>query len=114
MNKEVRRDVFARANGRCECGCRRPIDFEYGRLDHFFGRAKAEETVVNCWALAPPCDDAKTRNSPSATHWLHKFVVHCALATLSDPQETRAYFEAMDRAMTKLAVLRQKLGETSL
>lgn len=73
MNKEIRRQVFERAAGRCECGCGRAITPDSGHLDHFFGRAKAPETVENCWALHPICDEAKTSNRPNATYWAVRF-----------------------------------------
>lgn len=89
MNKAVRRLVFARANGRCECGCLRFITEETGRLDHFWGRAKAEETVETCWALSVACDEAKTANRPTSMHWNLKFLIHCAIHGY-ERSETRA------------------------
>lgn len=73
--KQLRGDVFARADGACE-GCGRFITEESGRLDHFFGRAKVEEALPNCWALCLTCDVAKTANEPTAAFWLVAFVAH--------------------------------------
>lgn len=41
-----------------------------------FGRAKALESVANCWMLLPACHFAKTRNSPDAATWLRRFIEH--------------------------------------
>lgn len=97
MNRKVRAAVVARAGESCEacfrwCG-------EAGHLDHQFGRAKAEETEANCWLLCPTCDDDKTNNRPDAATWLQKFALHASL---------HGFKEAAERAMTKLAVLKQK------
>lgn len=77
MNKLVREQVFARAAGVCECGCAQPLG--EGELDHFFGRAKADETVAACWALRRDCHRAKTDNRPSAVQWLLKFIRHSGI-----------------------------------
>lgn len=77
MDKSVRRAVFERSAGHCECGCGRFIDFESGRADHFFGRAKADEKPETVWFLSMHCDHMKTVNSPNATHWLVRFTLHC-------------------------------------
>lgn len=105
MDKQVRQEVFERARGKCECRCGRTIDEETGRLDHFFGRAKAEESVANCWALHLECDETKTLNRPSAAHWLKSFVKH--LCRHVDSWDD-SYFSALDKAMAKLASLQVK------
>lgn len=74
--KKLRALVFARACSRCECGCKRFISEETGRLDHFFGRGKVPEALSNCWALHLECDEAKTRNVPSGAHWARRFGYH--------------------------------------
>lgn len=74
MNQDVRRLVFSRSRGKCEC-CGLPMSA--GELDHFFGRAKAPETVETCWALRSSCHYAKTNNSPTKSTWLLKFIAHC-------------------------------------
>ena len=76
MNATVRAQVFARAEGLCECGCGEPLG-DSGHLDHFFGRAKAPENERTCWALHWRCDHLKTTNTPSAAAWLRKFIAHC-------------------------------------
>lgn len=73
--KRLRRTVFARADGACEC-CGRWITEDSGHLDHFFGRAKVPEAVSNCWALCLTCDVAKTANEPTAAFWLVAFIAH--------------------------------------
>lgn len=99
MNKDIRRAVFARAAGFCECGCGKAVTEETGHLDHFFGRAKAEEAVSNCWALTPEHDHARTVNEPSASYWLVRFVRHAA---------KHGYKSEEDRALTKLEALAVK------
>lgn len=76
MNKEVREDVFRRAENLCECGCGRGITEATGHLDHFWGRAKAPEDVTTCWALHPECDAKKTTNKPTRREWLEKWARH--------------------------------------
>lgn len=97
MNAAVRAAVVTRADGRCECGCGAPVP--PGEVDHFFGRAKSEESVANCWLLTPACHFAKTRNSPSARAWLVKFRAHA---------ELHGYLEAQIRAESKDAWLKAK------
>lgn len=81
--KRLRAAVFARADGNCEGPCGGYVSEETGHLDHFFGRAKAEETLENCWALCVTCDDNKTNNRPfrlGSTHgaadWCDCFYEH--------------------------------------
>ncbi len=68
MDAKVYAAVSARENGRCACGCGQRIS--PGHADHFFGRAKAEETEFNVWLLHPLCDLRKTQNKPTAGYWL--------------------------------------------
>lgn len=75
MDAEVHRQVLIRCRGLCECGCGRKLP--PGELDHFFGRAKAEETVENVWALSVQCHFEKTRNHPTASTWFLRFIKHC-------------------------------------
>lgn len=106
MDKQVRNDVFARAIGFCESPiCGRSISTESGHLDHFFGRAKAEETIENCWALCVTCDNAKTGSKPDAMHWLRLFVRH--LARHLQRGDFR-YQAPLERTFTKMAVLLAK------
>lgn len=97
--KRLRAAVFARAKELCECGCGRYVNAEEGRLDHFFGRAKAKESESNCWALTVFCDERKTRNEPSAAYWLKKFIAHA----------DKYFFAAeSERAFGKLVALQAK------
>jgi hypothetical protein len=96
--KRVRAAVFARADGACEA-CGKFVSPETGHLDHFFGRAKAVESLENCWALCVPCDDAKTRNAPTAAIWLAAFINHA---------DRYGYTAAIERAFAKLQVLQAK------
>ena len=97
MNRSVRAAVMERAGGFCE-SCFRFVG-EDGHADHFFGRAKAEETEPNVWCLCLSCDDDKTHNRPSAAVWMERFTLHASL---------HGHKEAAERAQVKLAVLKQK------
>lgn len=66
--KKIRAAVFKRASNCCE-NCGQWVTEESGHLDHMLGRAKAPESVENCWALCVRCDTARTANDPSGTHW---------------------------------------------
>lgn len=76
--------------------------------DHFFGRAKAEETIATVWLIGENHHRDKTDNNPSAVEWAEKFVIHLALCISRDWENRTPYFEAMDRAMSKRAVQIQK------
>lgn len=102
MNKTVRAAVFARAANRCECGCGRHISEETGHLDHFFGRAKAQESVESCWALSVECDARKTGNAPNATYWLVSFALH-ALKHGFIAEANRALGKTLNLAVKGLA-----------
>lgn len=93
---EIRSAAFARSRNFCECGCRRYITEESGRLDHFFGRAKAAQSIENCWALHLLCDVQKTHNQPKASLWLEKFIAHC---------QRYGYAKEEERALAKLQAL---------
>lgn len=96
--KRLRAQVFLRAEDKCEA-CGRYIDEASGRLDHFFGRAKAAQAPSNCWALCVDCDTRKTVNAPSAAWWLGQFILHA----------TRYGFTAeAERAGAKLQTLQAK------
>jgi hypothetical protein len=74
----IRAEVFARAENQCEAHlpggrCRGPA----AHLDHFWGRAKAPQTIFNCWALCVICDREKTHNRPDADFWVVSFSDHC-------------------------------------
>ena len=71
------RRLSARARGRCEC-CSRPFapGVAAATLDHFFGRARAEESAATCWLLRADCHRAKTDNAPSAREWHERWIRH--------------------------------------
>lgn len=101
LNAKVREAVFARAKNRCEAGgCRRTAK----SLDHFFGRAKATETVENCWALCRDHDSLKTLNQPSGHEWCWKFKAHC---------ERHGYAETAKQAKQKAEWLIARRGTTA-
>jgi hypothetical protein len=94
------RRLVERARGRCECGvCGRSIP--PGIADHFFGRAKAEESEATVWMLHTTCDYAKTRNSPDASHWFRLFAAHC---------DRYGYFDAAKRARARLDFVDTRRG----
>ena len=73
--QRIRVAVFHRSNGWCECGCGDRLPFEW-EMDHFFGRAKVEQSKENCWALTGACHYSKTRNYPSGITWAKRFETH--------------------------------------
>ncbi len=76
--KSVRAIVFARAGGKCECGCGQALKaFDPGDLDHFWGRGKAPQSVENCWLLTRQCHRQKTDWYPCRQDWLLAFARHC-------------------------------------
>ena len=99
---KLRKAVFQRATTRgvcrCEC-CWRTITEESGRLDHFFGRAKAEQAISNCWALCLVCDVAKTTNTPTAAYWLSRFI---------SMARRHGYAAEMARAADRLALVQAR------
>lgn len=107
MTPELYQQAITRAAGVCECGCKRHLR---GReVDHFFGRAKAEETLANVWVLHPDCHYAKTNNSPHRRHWLLKFIAHCGRqidrldgGDLRQQEVRHGYAQAAVRAQAKL------------
>ncbi len=82
--------LVERARYACEVCC---IRLPPGECDHFFGRAKAEETEATCWMLCPQCHFAKTRCYPDASAWLRKFAEHC---------DRHGYIESAERARARL------------
>jgi 5-methylcytosine-specific restriction endonuclease McrA len=93
----LRREVFARAAGKCEACCK-PLG-DSGQMDHQWGRAKAPQSASNCWALCLPCHDGKTNNRPAAAFWIRRFQVHC---------RKYGFTVELSRADARLAVLAQK------
>jgi hypothetical protein len=102
MSPDLYHLLAARCRGRCEA-CRADL-FSTGReVDHFFGRAKAEEVESTCWALCPRCHYQKTRNHPDSSHWLRLFIAHCV---------RWGYVESAQRADARLVFVdtRRELG----
>lgn len=103
--------MFRRAGGFCEARCGTRIDeVRFGHLDHFFGRGKVPESYENCWALCPKCDELKTLNKPDAQTHLRAFLNHACRYYVSarSLDDEDLWLEVIDRALIKLAVLRQK------
>lgn len=74
---EKYRQVEARADGRCECGCGLVFTSMHPpELDHFWGRGKGPQSASNTWMLTSLCHKAKTSNRPSAAYWLRLFIHH--------------------------------------
>lgn len=95
--KRVRRAVCERAGGNCEaCGAWIGEAGEEGQADHYFGRAKAEETVATVWIICPGCHSRKTLNTPDAAFWIRAFVAHC---------ERHGFTAERELALTKLSTL---------
>lgn len=102
MKPSIAESVLSRADGHCECGC----GFWFGvelrantTLDHFFGRARAKDSIDSIWALRADCHADKTANRPDAATWLKRFLVHC---------EKHGYRSSYDRAFKRLAFVEQR------
>lgn len=91
MDVELRRRLLIRCKGHCECGCGRKVP--PGEVDHYFGRAKAEETEATCWVLSVQCHFEKTRNHPSNAEWQRRFIEHA---------RRLGFFESVKRAEARL------------
>jgi hypothetical protein len=113
--QKIRDACFARAKGKCECGCGEAVGDDFrnsvypearGELDHMFGRGKGRlpQSVETCWVLRPDCHVAKTRNRPDAATWWRKFLAHIqrqthgAFGRAMTPEWRRAWAEAEKRA----------------
>lgn len=93
--RKIRAEVFERADNACEA-CGQWVTPETGHLDHMLGRAKAPESVANCWALCVPCDVKRTVNEPSAAHWYARMARHCDRHGYAEVAETlRAKIQAL-------------------
>lgn len=90
MTPELYQQLITRAAGKCEC-CGRSLNAR--EVDHFFSRAKAEESMETCWVLHPDCHFAKTTNVPSSAQWLLRFIAHCG---------RHGYVQAATRAQARL------------
>lgn len=103
MNKATYAAAMERAGGRCENhNCRDYFDESLeGRatVDHFFGRAKADDTPENCWVLCWFCHESKGTSKPNAAFWLRRFIEFCA---------KHHYADAEQRAMKRLEWVHQK------
>lgn len=77
----LRHEVLKRGGERCEnpdCGA--DLHVAGFVFDHWLGgsgRRKAEERLATCWCLCLACNDARTKNLPSADHWNRRFERHC-------------------------------------
>lgn len=99
MTPAVNDAVVKRCAGKCECGCGASVP--PGERDHFFGRAKADETEATVWVLTPRCHYQKTQNFPDAGTWLLRFMRHCL---------THGYVDSYKRAAETLAWKASKKG----
>ena len=99
LRNEVREAAMVRAGGHCEA-CDGPF-LSLPEMDHFWGRAKAEETLETVWMLDRWCHIQKTRNFPSAREWLVRFVRHC---------EHHGYTAEAEKARKRLAFVEARGG----
>lgn len=100
--QKLRAAVCRRAEGKCEqCKAWVGENGESGHLDHFFGRAKAAESVETCWLLCVRCDHNKTNNSPRAEEWLRAFARHC---------RRHGFTAEAERAESRLVFVRARAG----
>jgi len=115
MDAVLHQALLVRCRGHCECHCGAKVP--PGEVDHFFGRAKAEESEATCWVLSVRCHYAKTRNSPDASTWFRRFAAHCDARAdelkFNNPAR-RAYEDAANRARARLDFVdtRRALGST--
>lgn len=99
---EIREAVMNRARGNCEA-CGRPCsEVSPLEMDHFFGRAKTQQTTMNCWALCHGCHLDKTNNHPSSAWWLSRFYGHA---------EWHGYWDVAKRAKRRLAFVNARGGK---
>ena len=99
MDKDVRAAVVNRADGCCEA-CGRGVG-ENGEFDHYFSRREADH-VSTGWYLCRECHFRRTRNEPSAQHWIRRFMEHC---------KKFGFEVSHQRAAARLAVQVLKWGE---
>lgn len=108
MTPQLYRRLVERCRGTCECGCGTRVP--PGEADHFFSRAKAEETEATCWILTVKCHYAKTRNHPNNAEWQRKFIEHSRRHGYAESQrraEARLHFvETRGTLGTALGALR--------
>lgn len=64
-----------RAKGKCEC-CGTPLELFGAEADHFWGRAKAKESLETVWLLSRDCHWQKTQNVMGRAYWLEAFLKH--------------------------------------
>ena len=108
MKPAIAQSVLSRANGHCEaCGGQFGL-FEWTpEIDHFFSRARADETEETLWVLHRACHRDKTDGKPSAGEWLKLFLEHCA---------RHGYRSSYERAFKRLGIVeaREKFAKASL
>lgn len=108
MNKEIREAVFERAQYTCEACKAAPAT----ELDHFRGRAKAPESVANCWALCRPCHRNKTDNVGGRIEWLSIYARHCDTNRVLVEEPLRgAYLAEKKWALDEIAWVIAKKGK---
>lgn len=92
--------LMARADGKCEACTDGFSIHEPATLDHFWGRAKAKQSVQNCWLLhGASCHRKKTDSIPSRETWLADFGAHC---------EFHGYGSEVAKVANALAFVRTK------
>lgn len=73
--KRIRKAIWERSGGFCECGCGSELTFQTGEMDHIRGRIREAQKVSNCWFLIPPHHRQRTDNYPSAAAWWWRVAV---------------------------------------
>jgi hypothetical protein len=101
VTPELHAQLTTRCRGRCECQCGARVP--PGEIDHFFSRSKAAEGTDTCWVLSVRCHYEKTRNHPTSSEWLRRFIEHC---------KRHGYTESQQRAEARLQFVdtRRQLG----
>ncbi len=95
--KDIRAAVMLRAGNRCE-GCFFVTFIGPSlEMDHFFPKARTQQTVRNCWALCHSCHRMKTDNRPGAAFWLEAFIAHATRNDyLAEARTARSRLQALE------------------
>jgi hypothetical protein len=108
--------LWARAEGRCECPCRRRITRETAELDHFLGRARAPQTPETCWLLSEHCHANKHAGAPTRGYWLRLYLEHLQSHGFGDSataQKLRAELES-EKLIEQARAIRARQGSPAI
>jgi hypothetical protein len=72
----LKEQALEREGGCCAVCCRPASAYLPLDPDHFWGVAKAPQSIENVWLLCRACHDRKTENKPDRAYWLQTFRLH--------------------------------------